>query len=166
LLVVGEGREREDMEERALSLGLADSVRFTSGVAPELKRELLAVADVAVVPRLPSALASSPAGILELMVSGKAIVASREGQVAELLVDEQTALLVEPGNREALARAMERLLGEADLRRRLGEHARFLAKRDHSWTDYARQLTRIYESVLGRSNGLKGGNPASSDSGR
>lgn len=150
LLVVGDGPLREELEVRAASLDLSASVRFTGGVAHERAGQLLALAKIAVAPypRLPFEYHFSPIHILDYMAAGKAIVASRLGQVGEILTDEETALLVEPGSSDELAHAIGRLLGSSDLGRRLGDCARSKAEREHTWTGYVRGLMTLYESVL------------------
>ena len=61
---------------------------------------------------------------LETAAAGKPIVASDIGGLSDVVVDGETGLLVPPGDREELRRAMERLLGDEGLRERMGEDAR------------------------------------------
>jgi len=65
-----------------------------------------------------------PTALLEAMRAGLAVVASRVGGVDEVVEDGRTGLLVPPGDASALADALERLLGEADLRQRLASAGR------------------------------------------
>jgi len=58
------------------------------------------------------------------MTMGRAVIATRVGGTPELVVDEKTGLLVERGDRPGLARAVERLLGDAGLRAALGAAGR------------------------------------------
>jgi glycosyltransferase involved in cell wall biosynthesis len=148
LLVASEAPVPGEILDRAESLEVAASVRFLGGEALEQLSHFVAMADVAVVPPAarPFELSLSQK-IVECMAAGKAIVASRSEQVAELLTDD-TAVLVEPASREELSRAIERLLGDGDLRMGLGERARREAEREHSWALYVRQLAAVYESVL------------------
>jgi glycosyltransferase involved in cell wall biosynthesis len=134
--------------ERAAIMDVTASVRFLGGVPPEQLSDLVAIADVAVAPR-PSGPFELPLWrkIVEYKMAGKAIVATRSEAVAELLTEE-TAILVEPGSRQGLARAIERLLGDGALRTELGEHARRECEREHDWATYARELAAVFESVL------------------
>jgi glycosyltransferase involved in cell wall biosynthesis len=61
---------------------------------------------------------------LETAAAGKPIVASDIGGLSDIVAEEETGLLVPAGDREALRGAMERLLGDAGLRERMGETAR------------------------------------------
>jgi len=61
--------------------------------------------------------------ILEAMSQGKAVVASRVGGVADMVVDGETGMLFPPGDSPALAQAMRRLIDDRELRERLGRAA-------------------------------------------
>lgn len=82
----------------------------------------------------------SPTKLYEYMASGRPIVASRLGQIAEVLEDEVTALLVEPDNAQALADAIVRLVDDASLRGRLGCAARDAAEQRHTWRQNAQRV--------------------------
>jgi glycosyltransferase involved in cell wall biosynthesis len=62
--------------------------------------------------------------VYEYMAAGLPVVASRIGQLAELIGDGVTGLLCQPGNPEDLAEALERLLHDPRLRTSLGQAAR------------------------------------------
>jgi glycosyltransferase involved in cell wall biosynthesis len=74
------------------------------------------------------------------MASGKAIVASDVGQIAEVLTDGETGLLVPPDDPEALAAAIVRLVDDACLRARLGAAARAAAESRHTWRQNAQRV--------------------------
>ena len=77
---------------------------------------------------MPSRWEAAPYTLLDAMAHGMAIAASRVGGVADLLRDNENALLVEPGNPAALAAACARLLDDAPLRARLAQQARHDAR--------------------------------------
>jgi glycosyltransferase involved in cell wall biosynthesis len=90
--------------------------------------------DVAVAPY--PALANfyfSPLKVYEYMAAGVAVVASRIGQLQNLIEPEANGMLVTPGAPDELALALERLLSEPELRKRLGSTARAMVLRDHTW---------------------------------
>jgi glycosyltransferase involved in cell wall biosynthesis len=66
--------------------------------------------------------------LLEAMVTGRPIIASRTGGTTEAVVDEETGLLVPPGDEVALRQAMARLIADPELRGRMGNAARQRAK--------------------------------------
>jgi glycosyltransferase involved in cell wall biosynthesis len=94
----------------------------------------LAAADILVSPHAPVAgFIGSPIKIFEYMASGRAIVASRLAQIAEILEHEHTALLTEPGSAADLCEALRRLVDDSSLRARLGAAARDQARSRHTW---------------------------------
>ena len=81
------------------------------------------------------------------MAMSKGIVASRLGQMGDVLVDGETALLVEPGDAKALASAIQRLAESESLRNRLGEKARETAVRNYTWKHNAQRVLDAYGSL-------------------
>jgi glycosyltransferase involved in cell wall biosynthesis len=79
---------------------------------------------------------------------GKGIVASRLGQIGEVLRDGESALLVEPGNAKQLSEAIIRLAESRDLRQHLGETARRHAIEQHTWKRNAQNVLDAYSSWL------------------
>jgi glycosyltransferase involved in cell wall biosynthesis len=74
------------------------------------------------------------------MAIGRPIVASAVGQIAEVLDDEQSALLVPPDDAQALAHAITRLVDDACLRARLARAARSAAEQRHTWRQNAEHV--------------------------
>jgi glycosyltransferase involved in cell wall biosynthesis len=85
----------------------------------------------------------------EAMAYGRPVVASAVGGLLDLVVDGETGLLVPPGDVAALRAALERLLGDADLRRRLGVAGREAARGRLSWPSVTGATVRAYEDALG-----------------
>ena len=81
------------------------------------------------------------------MAVGKAIVASRLGQIGEVLEHEETALLVEPGNVEELKDAIVRLGSSKELRESLGAAARRAAVERHTWKHNAQRVLDAYREL-------------------
>ncbi|HNC07001.1 MAG TPA: glycosyltransferase, partial [Solirubrobacterales bacterium] len=71
------------------------------------------------------------------------IVASSLGQIADVLDDDATALLVEPGDVDSLAGAMTRVYGDPDLRGRLGAAAAEEARLNHTWEGNATRIVAV-----------------------
>jgi glycosyltransferase involved in cell wall biosynthesis len=136
-LFVGEGVERRAAEEILARAGLRDRATFTGLVPQEEGPAHLAAMDILVAPHVPNADGSrffgSPTKLFEYMAMGRAIVASRLEQIAEVLEDGRTALLVPPGDEAALAAAILRLIDRPEERDRLGAAARSAAVSRHTW---------------------------------
>jgi glycosyltransferase involved in cell wall biosynthesis len=90
----------------------------------------------------------SPTKLYEYMAAGKAIVASRLGQIGDVLEHGVTAWLVEPGDMGGLTAALRTLAEAPDLRLELGARARQQAIDHHSWRLNARQVIAAYDSVV------------------
>ena len=150
LLLVGDGRARPAVEQKIAEFGVESNVIIT-GLVPQARvPEMLAVADIAVLPypQLPRELWFSPLKLYEYMAAGKAIVASRAGQIAEVIRHGHNGLFVEPGDVADLSQTMLKMLKDPAERARLGQNARCQAVKQHSWDQYIGRLEEIYWSVL------------------
>jgi glycosyltransferase involved in cell wall biosynthesis len=105
--------------------GIADRVKVPGWLSTTATSELLRATDILV---LPSFAENLPMVIVEAFAHGIAVISTPVGAVPEVITHEQNGLLVPVGNIKALANAIERLLDDVDLRRRLGCKAR----RDHA----------------------------------
>jgi glycosyltransferase involved in cell wall biosynthesis len=150
LLVVGEGLERERVEQDVRKRNLTEAATLTGRVDNADIPSYIASMDVATAPYPASAEEEfyfSPLKLFEYMAAGATIVASRIGQIAEVIDHDQTGLLVPSGDAEALADALERLLLDAKLRNSLGANARSAAVAKHTWTA---SVQRVLEFALRR----------------
>jgi glycosyltransferase involved in cell wall biosynthesis len=151
-LLVGAGKLRDEVERILRAAGREQEVIFAGHVGHERVPALLDACDILLSPHAPLADGSeffgSPTKLFEYMAMGKGIVASRLGQIGEVLVDEETALLTEPGNEEELASAILRLSGSQKLRERLGAAARRAAIAEHTWKHNAQRVLDAYASWL------------------
>jgi glycosyltransferase involved in cell wall biosynthesis len=129
-------------------LSLGDRVRFVSGISDEELGELLAGAEIAVVPSLYEGF-SLPA--VEHMASGTPLVASRTGALPEVVGD--AAVLVEPGDVEELAAALRRLHDSPEARRRAGAAGYARVQERFTWSAVARATVRHYRDAIARRDG-------------
>jgi glycosyltransferase involved in cell wall biosynthesis len=150
-LLVGSGSLHAEVEKQLENE--SGRVIFTGSVGHDRVPALLDACDILVAPHVPLADGSeffgSPTKVFEYMAAGKAIVASRLGQIGEVLADQETALLVQPGNVEELAAAIARLVDSEELRKGLGARAREVAEREHTWTHNARRVLDAYKALTG-----------------
>jgi glycosyltransferase involved in cell wall biosynthesis len=120
LLVLGDGPERASLERRAAALGVSDRVRFLgSGTRDDVLRLFRAV-DAALIT---SAWENLPHTLLEALVVGTPVVATTVGGIPEIVRDGENGLLVPPRDVDALVAAIERILGDGDLRASLAAAA-------------------------------------------
>ncbi len=145
LVIAGEGPERAALVDLANRRRLSARVHF---VGRADRPQAVALFQHCAFFVLPSRL--EPLGIvnLEAMAAGKAVIAARVGGVPEIVLDEETGLLVPGGDAAALAAAITRLAGDAALQRRLGRAGRARVER-FSWPQITAEYERIYQHVLG-----------------
>lgn len=150
LVVVGDGPGRRLLEDQIDAAGIRSSVIITGLVSQSEVPRFLSIADVATIPypTLPKEIWFSPLKLYEYMAAGKAVVASKGGQISQVIRHARDGLLVEPGDVEGFARAIVLLLGDADLRAELGRNARGKMEAGHSWGHYVDRLEDIYFSAL------------------
>src|SRR5207302_5751638 len=117
--VAGEGEERSALEHGAARRGLGERFVLAGGVKDV--PGFLAGLDVAV---LCSRAEGMPNAVLEYMAAGRPVVAAAVGANPDLLAGGDCGLLVPPGDAGALAGAIDRLLTDRGLARRLGAAAR------------------------------------------
>ena len=152
-LIVGGHPQEPDLDRvRALaaSLDTADRIAFTGLVAPGRVAELLAPADILVLPNgatTISASFTSPLKLFEYLAAGKPIVASDLPAFREVLEPDTHALLVPPDDAEALAAAVRRLTVDRALACRIARAAFDLAV-DYSWDARARRIDALLRQVV------------------
>jgi len=150
LLLVGDGPLRESLENKIQQAGLNGAVTFAGRVTHEEVPLYLAAMDAAVAPYADlSEFYYSPLKLFEYMAADRAVVASRIGQVAQLLVDGETGLLFEPGDVGDLARCIRRLREDSELRLALGQEVG-RASRSYTWDKNAAQVIDWVEPLTSR----------------
>ena len=87
--------------------------------------------------------------IIEAMAMGKPVVATRVGGIAELVADGETGYLVPPGDAQAMAERLVRILGASDLCRSMGQSAQARARERYSAGQVAAQYRQVYRQMLG-----------------
>lgn len=149
-LFMGDGDERAKSESIVKQAGV-NSI-FTGRVAHEFVPAYLDSCDLLVSPHVPLSdgreFFGSPTKLFEYMAMAKPIVASRLGQIADVIIDGENGLLVEPGDHLGLARAIEKLANDEALRERLGAKARSTVVEFYTWKQNA---ARVFENFEQRS---------------
>ena len=146
LVVIGKMKGKSAIPALIDRLGLAGSVTNVAGASTERIVELYAEAEVAAVPSLYEGF-SLPA--VEAMACGVPVVATTGGALPEVVGrDGETGLLVPPRDPGALAAALLRALGDADLRARLGSAGRARVLDRFTWRNAARGTVEQYRALL------------------
>ncbi len=142
-LIVGEGNERESLENMVRKLGIEKNVIFT-GFRKDVK-EILEALDILV---LPSIREGQPIILLEAMAMGKPVVATDIEGVNETLVNGITGILVLPQNSFVLAEAIIRLLKDRKKAQEMGQMGRKVVEEKFNLKDKIEQHKRLYEAIV------------------
>jgi glycosyltransferase involved in cell wall biosynthesis len=146
LVVIGRRKPGGASDETIKKLGLENHVEFVTGVPEERIIELYSEAELAVVPSLYEGF-SLPA--IEAMSCGVPLVATTGGAIPEVVgKDGDTAMLVEPGNSEALYAKLKWALGEKSLRTTIGKRGRQRVVDQWSWMHTAKKTVEQYRIRL------------------
>jgi glycosyltransferase involved in cell wall biosynthesis len=143
-LMVGRGRHSADLEAACRAGGFGERAVFTGFVPPARVPGLMATMDILLAPYPPeSFFYFSPIKLFEYMASGRAILAARVGQIAEVLQDGINGLLYDPADADAFTNKLLQLADDAALRAHLGANARRTAERDYTWRTNAERVARV-----------------------
>jgi glycosyltransferase involved in cell wall biosynthesis len=143
VVLVGDGEERQALQDLSKSLGVAHAVHFTGH--REDVAALIAGMDVFVLPSLNEGMGRV---LVMAMALGKPIVASRTGGVPELLGNGEAGVLVPPGNPDALAAVVNDLLANPERAKPLAEAGRRRAPL-YSTRVMIESLEKLYRELMG-----------------
>lgn len=141
--ILGEGVQRQALEDLAQTLGVRDRVRFCGWV--ESPRAYLPQFDLFT---QPSRSEGFPLAIVEAMLAARPVVATRVGSVAEAVKDNETGLLVDKDDVNGLAAAIRRLRDNPALRERLGRRGREIALAHFTAQQMADRYERLWEEIV------------------
>jgi N-acetyl-alpha-D-glucosaminyl L-malate synthase BshA len=144
LMLVGDGEEREYVEDLVEELDLNECVKFIGRVQNEEVPEYMVASDIFVLPSL-----SESFGIvnLEAMASGLPIVATKVGGLPEIVKDGENGFLVEPKNPKQIAEGTLLLLRDNELRERISKNNKEKAKK-YGWDGVVERLEEAYQNHL------------------
>lgn len=139
--LVGDGPMRSAIEERAQELRLTASLTFTGSLEPKRVAQMYKSADAVVLASLSEGV---PVVLMEAMARGRPVVATRVGGVPELVEDGRSGLVVAPGDADALADALLRVLNDPEWATTMGQNgARRVREEFHAETSASR-LTHLF----------------------
>lgn len=136
--VIGDGSERNHLEQLTRSLGLWDSIQFR-GICRDIPK-VLADASMFVLPSITEGISLT---LLEAMATGLPVVACNVGGNPEVVADGRTGILVPPQTPEAIADAMQLLQSDQALSQRYGMEGRSRVESKFC----VRNMVRAYESL-------------------
>jgi glycosyltransferase involved in cell wall biosynthesis len=146
LLFVGHGPARERVEAVAAELGISERTVFAGHVDPGKVPEHLAAMTAAVVPYRPTTdFYFSPLKLFECMAAGVPTVAAAIGQIEEVIDDGKTGLLYAPGDGDALAGALRRVVSDPRTAKEIGAAGRKLVLDRHTMAANVNRVVALAE---------------------
>ena len=142
LWILGDGSEREQLEQLATELAIRERVTF-HGMVTNVD-QWVSSADVFVLPSASEALSMA---LLEAMGVGITVVASAVGAANELIVDGYNGLLVPPGDIDALAAALQKAIDNDEWRAMAGLRSQTVVAEQFDLRVVAEQLASVYHAV-------------------
>ncbi len=144
LALVGDGPNREGLEQLAASLGVADRVRFTG-----FRRDVGSIYRASDAVALSSANEGTPVSLIEALAAGCAVVTTDVGGAVDVLDGGRVGFLVPAGDTKAFADRLEDLVSQPGLRRELGTAGREHVLARYSVDRLVRDVDRLYRGLLG-----------------
>lgn len=158
LIIVGEGDERPHLQALIAQCGRGDRIHLL-GHRSDV-RDLYEAMDVFALSSLREGL---PNVLLEAMSLEVPVVATRIAGVPRLIADHVNGLLVQPGSVEELTQSLQRVLGDTELRLRLGLAGRQTIAERFSFAARMKKIEAIYDRLLSRSESPGGGDSPERD---
>ena len=149
LLIVGAGPAEETLKESVERTGITGSVVFTGAVPHAQIPGLLRAMDVGAAPFKPvENFYFSPIKLYEYMAAGLCVVASRLGQIQDVIADRENGLLCEPDDVESLYATLRTAWESAELRGRLGAAALDTVRARYTWRHTAAAAERVIQAAV------------------
>jgi len=145
IVIVGEGPDREKIEEMIEQYGLQSNV-ILAGQQSNMPA-VYAAMDIFVLPSLNEGL---PMTVLEAMAASKPVIATKVGAIGSVIKDGENGLLVNAKDSEGLRNAIASLLSDPERRQRLGDQAHAWVSQNYTSEAMALKYREMYEEVLGK----------------
>ena len=145
LVIVGDGRDEQQIKAAAGATGRCDRIHFVGGHTPADR--YYAIMDVFAIASSREAFGLVAA---EAMRAGLPVVATRVGGLAEIVIDGDTGFLVPPLEPSCLADALQRLVGDPALRKRMGAAGQVRADEHYSLERYLGEVHALYLELVER----------------
>ncbi len=153
LVLMGDGEQRQMLEERSRALQIADCVKFI-GRQPHAKAlDIIRNADVSLVPSVPVGdyIEATSITMLESLGMGVPLIASNIGGLKQVLSGTDAGVLLEPSDPDALARAIDEVISNKEKRDVLSRSGRELVESSYGTTSWFERILGVYRTVAAQS---------------
>jgi glycosyltransferase involved in cell wall biosynthesis len=161
LLLLGKGPLEEELKEKAKSLGVEKNIIFAGNHGHDRLPFFYAACDIFVIPSITDSKGVSEGGqgltTKEAMATGKCVIGTRCGGIPDIVLHEQTGLLVDQKSSDQIADAIIRLIKEPELRKKLSDGAYRICMERASWDGITDAYLKHYSGIIQK---YKNTNPA------
>jgi len=151
--MIGDGVTMSQVKENLQRYGVMDITTLTGIIPQEEGPTHLAACDILASPHVPNLdgtpFFGSPTKLFEYMAMSEGIVASDLDQIGEILEHDKTAWMVKPGDVDSLVDGLMTLIGDKDLRERLGKAAREEVVAKYTWKEHTRKIIEKLKARCG-----------------
>ena len=147
-LLVGDGPDKKDLEEMANEMGIGKHVLFPGFI--DNIPEIYSFTDIAILSSWSEGL---PQSLLQAMAAGVPVIATNVGGVPEVVVHEESGILIEAGDHAALAEGIIRIINHPDLAVRMAGRAKEIILQGHSMNSMLDSIESLYQRLLREKHG-------------
>ena len=144
-IIIGTGPLESKIRKRASELHVLDSFEFLGNV-PSVA-DIMRECDIFIRPSLTEATSGGLAA-LEAMACGLPVVVTKIPGIDEVIINNETGILIEPGDPKQLTDALLRLLDNCELIKRIGNNARLFVEKRYSWDKTVELTLQLYRNVI------------------
>lgn len=141
LVICGEGPEAKPLARLARQVGLADRTHFLGWVGRDEIPDYFAACDLFI---LASHIEAAGNVLLEAMAAARPVICTDSGGPSEYVSEGVSGFIVPPGDQEAMAATMKRLIQDPDLADRMGREGRAIAERDYRYDRMISEYLQVY----------------------
>lgn len=147
LFLAGTGDMIPEYKKLAQNLGISERVVFTGFIDEESLIDLYRGSYMLILPTLTPAEGFGMV-LIEANACGTPVIGSKIGGIKYVIKDGKTGLLVPPGDPEALAKAMQRLLEDDELTKKMGSKGKKMVEKNYTWDKSVKLTARVFEEVI------------------
>lgn len=147
LLIIGSGPERRAIQDIVDLYNIGGKVHI---MGERLHSEIPKYLSAADIFALPSYTEGLPNVVLEAMSCSLPVIATRVGGIPEVVEEGKSGILIERKNVDALSKAIERLIEDESLAKKMGIHGRKIVENKFSWYRNADEVIQIYDAIINK----------------
>jgi glycosyltransferase involved in cell wall biosynthesis len=147
-LIIDTYREREMLTSLSEELGVKDKLLLFNSRNDQELSEVYAACDVFA---YPSAASTWGLVVIEAMAAGKPVIVSKQIGASEIIQNRKNGIIVDKATPDEIAKQVEILMNDSQLRKDIGKNAYEYVKENLSWEKYAQRVENVFETVIGRS---------------